>query len=110
MPPEPRLPAAVAVAALVRQVHAAGGFATLLARGGPYGSSFIIVHRDGEHVVAYEKMPTPDGAVHWRAAADDTESVSRYIERQRRFDPDLWVVELDIVDPARFVPGLMTVS
>lgn len=110
MPAEPGLPAAITVPALIRQVNSAGGFATLVARGGPFGSSFLILHRDGEHIVAYEKLPTPDGAEHWRAAADEPEAVARYLERQRRFDPDLWVVELDIADPARFVPGLMTVS
>lgn len=31
-----------------------------------------------------------------------TEALSQYVERRRRSDPDLWVIELDIVDAERF--------
>jgi hypothetical protein len=31
------------------------------------------------------------------------EAVQGWIDRARRIDPDLWVVELDIPDAARFV-------
>lgn len=47
-----------------------------------------------------------------RALTDDTyvwgiaatgESVDDWVARQRRFDPDLWVVELDTPNLARFI-------
>lgn len=107
MPAEARLPAATIVSALVRQVHAAGGFATVLGRGGPYGSAMIIVHRttSAPYVTAYERLPDIRNRNIWHAAAAGEEAVESWLGRQRRFDPDLWIVELDIANPARFVPG-----
>ena len=103
---EPALPASTLVPALVRMVNGAGGFATVVMKGSDYGSALLLLHRDGERLTAYEKMPSLNDAPVWRAAAAGEEAVAAFIARQRRFDPDLWVLELDIADAARFVPGL----
>lgn len=102
---EPALPASVAVDAIRRQVAAAGGFATLLAKGSRWGSALLIVHRRRDGVTAYEKLPTLSGEPLWRAAAEGDSAVDAFVASQQKFDPDLWVIELDIDDPARFVPG-----
>ena len=104
--PEHRLPASTEVPALIRQVQGAGGFATVLNKGSEWGSALLLVHRNGAFVGAYEKLPSLSGTAQWRLAAEGEDSVASFIERQRRFDPDLWVLELDIADPERFVPGL----
>lgn len=103
---EPQPPASLLVPAIVRQVQAAGGFATVLAKGSEYGSALLLVTREGSSVSAYEKVPNLSGKPDWRLAAEGESSVSALIERQRRFDMDLWVLELDIAQPARFIPGL----
>jgi hypothetical protein len=103
--PEPPLPASTLVPALARQVAAAGGFATLLRRGSEWGGALLLVHRSGALVTAYEKLPTLSGAPLWRAAAEGESAVDAFVAAQQKFDPDLWVLELDIADPARFVPG-----
>lgn len=112
MPAERQLPASILVPALIRQVNGAGGFATILGRGGPFGSALILVHRRAEapQVIAYERLPALDEHTVWHAAATGEEAVESFVRRQRRFDPDLWVVELDIADPARFVPGFPPVD
>jgi hypothetical protein len=106
MSEEPPLPASTLVPALLRMVTSAGGFATVIRRGNAWGSALIIVHRTGEHVEAFEKMPALDGAPHWRSAASGEQAVADFAAKQHRFDPDIWIIELDIADPARFVPGL----
>jgi hypothetical protein len=108
--PEHVLPASTLVPALVRQVQGAGGFATVLRKGSQWGAALILVHRDGATVAAYEKVPTLDGKPSWRRAAEGSETVDTFLDRQARFDPDLWVVELDIADFQRFVPGIATTS
>ena len=102
--PEHRLPASTEVPALVRQVQAAGGFATVLRKGSQWGSALLLVHRHAAFVGAYEKVPAASGESRWRLAAEGEEAVSAFVERQVRFDPDIWVLELDIAEPARFVP------
>lgn len=104
--PEHALPASTLVPALVRQVQGAGGFATVLRKGSEWGAALLIVHRVGATVAAYEKVPMLDGRPSWRAAAEGPEAVQTFIDRQVRFDPDLWVLELDIADIQRFVPGI----
>ena len=103
---EPQPPASLLVPAIVRQVQAAGGFATVLAKGSPYGSALLVVTREGASVCAFEKVPNLSGEPDWRLAAQGDSEVSACVERQRRFDMDLWVLELDIAQPARFIPGL----
>ncbi len=102
----PPLPASTLVPALLRMVNSAGGFATVIRRGNAWGSALIILHRRADGVAAFEKMPSLDGAPVWRCAAEGEAAVADYAAKQQRFDPDIWIIELDIADPARFVPGL----
>jgi hypothetical protein len=78
----------------------------VLEKGSEHGGALLILHRCGEQLTAYEKMPALTDAPVWRAAAAGEEAVAAFVARQRRFDPELWVLELDIADAARFVPGL----
>lgn len=107
---EPPLPASMLVPAISRQVMSAGGFATVLKRGSDWGGALLLVHRASGRVTAYEKMPTLDGKPHWRAAAVGESAVDAFVAAQQKFDSDLWVLELDIADPARFIPGFPAVA
>jgi hypothetical protein len=101
------LPASLLADGLIRAVNAAGGFATVLARGHAQGAALLLViERRGGEPLAFERVPDPRGEPAWREAARGREAVARFCERQRGFDPDLWIVELDVPDPARFVEGL----
>lgn len=103
----PRLSASVWTGALRRRVSAEGGFATVLHRGDAVSGSVALIHRgrDGS-CTAYARSLDAAGDYVWRPAARDeitADSVDRWIERQRRFDRDLWVIELDTPDLARFI-------
>lgn len=103
-----RLPAHVEVTGLIRAVEAAGGFATVLARGERDAGTVLLVtiHRS-EPAALYERMPRPDGSRPFLAAkrenTENPQEFSDYLERRRRQDPDLWLVELDIPDAERFI-------
>lgn len=107
----PRLASAVRVAALVRRVTHAGGFAAILARGDGTAGSIAAVLREGgrERLVApvLALGPSPGDSYDWVEMAAD-EAIPAWIERAKRRDPDLWVVELDIPDAARFVAEMLS--
>lgn len=98
-----RLASGVWVSALVRRVNAAGGFATVLTRGDAVAGSIVVVHRDrGAEPAALMRAVGPSGESEWRVAARG-DSLDDWLDRQRGYDPDLWVLELDIPDLARFI-------
>ncbi|WP_448585687.1 DUF1491 family protein [Thermaurantiacus sp.] len=103
--PEP--PASLLVPALIRRVAAEGGIATVLARGHDQGSALLIVHLPPSGPPAvYERLPTPSGEPVWRRAATGEAEVDRFCQRQRAFDPDLWIIELAVPSAARFIAAL----
>ncbi len=104
----PRLPAHVEVAGLIRMVQAAGGFATVLAKGErDAGTLLVIACERGGEARAYERMPSPDGSRTWHVAKrqtpDDPTEFNTYCEKRKAQDPDLWVVELDVANAERFI-------
>ncbi len=103
----PRLTAKTWTSALLRRVAAAGDFATVLHRGDDISGAVILIHRsrDGAET-AFQRAIGSDGDYRWRIAArseSGANAVSDWVKRQRGFDPDLWVIELDTPDPARFI-------
>lgn len=103
-----RLPAHLEVAGLIRRVGAAGGFATVLAKGEPDSGTILLVVRDPRNNPRIlERMPQPDGSRPWTLnRVQDTENKHNfddYLVRRRAQDPDLWMIELDIPNPERFI-------
>ena len=98
----PRLSARVWTSALLRRVHAGGGFATVLHRGDDIAGSVVLVHRNGRELRALQRRLAASGAYEWSVAAHG-ESVDDWVAKQRGYDPDLWVIELDTPDVARFI-------
>lgn len=96
---EPRLKSELWVKALIRRCFAVEVAAYLRQRGeAGAGAVLIIAAKDGQAVV-YGRGMLADGRWGWRRAsgpaaiaAADAEA---YVERQRKFDPDLWVVEIE---------------
>jgi hypothetical protein len=103
-----RLPAHLEVTGLLRAVEAAGGFATVIARGErDAGTILVTCCESGKNCRAYERMPRPDGTRGWSLTkTEDPENpleFGQYLDRRRRQDSDLWIVELDIPDAERFI-------
>jgi hypothetical protein len=103
-----RLPAHVEVNGLIRAVQAAGGFATVVAKGErDAGTLLVICCEQGTNGRLYERMPQLDGTRRWTLVrtqdVENPDEFNDYWERRKRQDGDLWVVELDIADGERFI-------
>jgi len=104
----PRLPAAVEVSALVRQVNAQGGFATVLAKGeADAGTILLLLCENGQDQRVYDRMPMADGTRGWHCAKrrdpQDPQPFQDWLDRRSQQDRDLWIVELDIAGAERFI-------
>ena len=104
---EPRLAASVEASALIRQVSADGGFATILAKGdAERGSLLLIVTTRGRHVAVLERMLDATGAYRWHASGPAEKqdfTLDEWLRKRRRSDSDLWLIELDVPDAERFI-------
>jgi len=97
-----RLAAGLKVSALLRAVMAAGGFAVVLARGDETaGSIAVVVRGKGEDVLLAPMMGAGGRYTHEEVARGA--AIAAWCERARQRDPDLWLLELDIPDAARFI-------
>ncbi|ALR19541.1 DUF1491 family protein [Sphingobium baderi] len=105
--PADRLTSALLVGVLVRRAAAAGGFATVLVKGDATSGVILIQALErGQENGLFERVPDYAGGYRFAACgpAPDKgrEALAQYIERRRRSDPDLWIIELDIADAERF--------
>ncbi|WP_252259438.1 DUF1491 family protein [Erythrobacter aurantius] len=103
-----RLPAHLEVSGLIRLVESQGGTAVVLAKGErDAGTILIVTMCRGEDVRLFERMPQMDGTRPFLATKsqdlEKPEEFSEYLDRRRRQDPDIWIVEVDIANAERFV-------
>ena len=107
---EPRLAAHVRIEALKRLTMAAGGFATVIARGDPVSGAILIARTvRGTDNALLESLTGLDGRTVWQEVwSDESEALARkgsfaeYVERRRARDTDLWIIELDVASRAQF--------
>ena len=103
-----RLPASLEATALVRQVQSEGGFAAILKKGdADRGALLLVIRSRDRHVACLERLLSPAGHYQWQAAgpaesASDQE-LAEFLKNRTRFDDDLWLIELDIAQPERFI-------
>lgn len=95
------------VSALLRRVNDAGGIGMVRARGEPESGGILLILQDkGQAPQLLERGLDRDGIFVLRPAgpadAPGMERIEEYWRRRRARDPDLWVVELDIVSAERF--------
>ena len=103
-----RLPAHVEAGALLRQAEAQGGFATILKRGDPDRGALILVVADrGKHAACLERALGASGKYGWQRvgppAGAEAEMLADWSQKRVRYDEDLWLIELDVPDPERFI-------
>ncbi|RWX76042.1 DUF1491 family protein [Neorhizobium lilium] len=98
-----RLRSDIFVSALTRRVFSAGGFAAVEHRGADAAGAIFIRHRhrDGLETL-YGPAPQNffaeddgDRKFETRMKAAEPEAVADLMARERRFDPDLWLLELE---------------
>jgi hypothetical protein len=104
---EPRIAASVLAGALIRKAEGEGGFGAVLAKGDPTaGSILVILLEKGVNPRLFERLLQPGGGYAWQESGsqriENSSKVPEFIARQRRFDPDSWLIELDIPSAERF--------
>lgn len=96
----PRLRAEIWVKALIRRCEVAGAAAMVVRRGdATSGVVLVKVNRLDRTAQVFAPARAGDGALVWMAGTGPAPvpetDADAYIERQRKFDPDLWVVEIE---------------
>ena len=101
-----RLPSSVVVGGLIKLAESGGGFGAVLSKGDPTaGSVIVILIERGACKAVLERLLLPDGHYGWRespGAGGNAEDMVKFLGRRRGFDPDLWVLELDVASAERF--------
>ena len=103
-----RLPAHLEISSLIRLAESNGGFAMVLSKGErDAGTILIVTMFRGNDVRLYERMPQLDGTRDFvltkEQGSEKPKDFDDYISRRRSQDPDIWVLEVDIDDPERFI-------
>ncbi|OFX05013.1 MAG: hypothetical protein A3E78_00735 [Alphaproteobacteria bacterium RIFCSPHIGHO2_12_FULL_63_12] len=96
---EPRLKSEFRVAAQLRRAHAAGAFAVVARRGDPDAGSIAVKVYLGRRLARlYVQARDHDGNPIWREpfeGAADEDKIDAYLDKERRFDSDLWIIEIE---------------
>ncbi|MCY7279541.1 MAG: DUF1491 family protein [Sphingomonas bacterium] len=103
-----RLPARLEATALMRQVQSAGGFATIIKRGdADSGALILLVAERGLPRALIERQMGDDFVYRWAITARldgaNPEKFRESTDKATRFDPDCWLIELDVADAERFI-------
>lgn len=108
---EPRLSTSVLVTALMRRAESEGGFAAVLSKGDPTaGAVLVILAEKGRKLRIMERILHPTGGYQWQdvsgEAVENEDESERFLERRLKFDPDIWLIELDIASAERFADAM----
>jgi len=103
-----RLPARLEATALMRQVQGDGGFATIIKRGDETrGALALLIAERGVPKALIERRMGTEFAYRWtvvaRFAVTEPEKFRESTTNLTRFDPDCWLIELDVADAERFI-------
>lgn len=94
----PRLKAEIWVKALIRRCEVSGVSAMVVRRGdATSGTVLVKVNTLDGSAEVFSPARARDGALIWLSAGGPKPEpeADAYIEKQRKFDPDLWVVEIE---------------
>ena len=95
------------VSALIRRAQIEGAYATVVKKGDDRAGSVIVKAYDTSNRTArlYTEAFGTDGDRLWiQPVTSDSESeLDAYIARQRGYDPDLWVVEIEDKQGRHFI-------
>lgn len=92
------------VSALLRRVFGAGGFAAVAKRGAAEAGAVFVLSRGkfGDTVLfgpapqtSYDSARPEDRFFQILNVGDGAEALEARLEKERRFDPDIWVVEIE---------------
>jgi hypothetical protein len=100
-----RLATSLFVNALLREIHARGGSGAVIRKGDPTsGALLLLCAEKGQITGIYDYVLDSSG--HYAlasAGAQAIEAVDALCAKRQKFDPDLWIVELDIPNAERLI-------
>jgi hypothetical protein len=104
---EARLQSSILVNALQRRAESRGGFAAVIAKGDPTaGAVLVILAERGEKIRILERLLEGGDRYIWQdvgqQALANEEEFQKFLAKRRRFDPDIWLIELDVASAERF--------
>lgn len=109
-----RVTSQILVSSLLRRAQAEGGFGAVLAKGdATAGAVLVILAERGVRTALLERLLQPDGSYAWLdsgRAGPDEEAFQAMLERRRKNDPDLWLVELDVASGEGFAAEMNAVG
>lgn len=107
---EARLKTGLWARALMRLVQGQGHGAMLLKKGDEDAGALLIVLTDRQNQLVVLRVAAL-GQGWERLPMDDASALDAYLERQKRYDPDLWILEITVHDVAEpietILPGRM---
>lgn len=108
MTTEPRLKTELWVKAFIRRCWSADVPALLLRRGETDSGTIMLKMNGGAaDVCVYARGLLADGSWGWRRASGPKlltdQDADAYVERQLKYDSDIWVIEVESADITRFV-------
>ncbi|HEY2444174.1 MAG TPA: DUF1491 family protein [Rhizomicrobium sp.] len=103
----PRLKAGLYVKALIRRAEVSGAQAYVVRRGAEEaGALFLKLAKLDGTCTILNQARRGEGELVWLkplGEASDEAAVAKYFEKQIRFDPDLWIVEIEDREGRAFV-------
>lgn len=105
------------VSVLVRRAFAGGGFAAVVRRGAAEAGAIFIITRDrmGEATLygpapqtSYADRRPEERQFQELTRTGEEQALTARLEKEARFDPDVWVVELEISGEAESLFAVMT--
>jgi hypothetical protein len=98
----PRVKAGIWVSMALRMGNADGRYGAVIRKGDPDAGGVLVVLRRDKEVSVLSQMRTAEGEMAWMRATGpgpvDDEAADAYIQRQLKFDPDLWIIEFESPD------------
>jgi len=86
----------------LRMGNADGRYGAVIRKGDPDAGGVLVVLRNDKAVSVLSQMRSGAGELAWMRATGpgpvDDAAADAYIARQVKFDPDLWVIELEAPD------------
>lgn len=110
-----RLPAHLEVAGLLRSAQADGDFGMVLHKGDRDGGTILVVLLDKQGLgTLYERLPERDGSRKWSLVksqvTDNKSEFEDYLDRRKSQDRDVWIVELTVAKPQRFIQQTLSAT
>ncbi|HEY9579772.1 MAG TPA: DUF1491 family protein [Rhizorhapis sp.] len=103
-----RLTSRMLTSALIRRAGQEGGFATILRKGDEVaGTILLLCLEKGTETGLFERMSDYEGGYRLMPCGPQNGEFEPYLERRIKSDPDMWIIELDIVEPERFAAEII---